>query len=130
MCLIIKENKVRIATKDIVVFKRFRQLSPSKLVSPYQEVTYQLGKTKTIKNFTGDHSRTIRRFSFTDKIPAGTSTVHKGLHSFKTMKEANDAVIGNRTVRCVIPKGTPYINGTENEIVSLALTPLKVVRNF
>jgi hypothetical protein len=126
MCLYIgREKHIRISKRDKVVYKRFYPENDY-LVPPFYRTKYRIGKTKTSPIFSGVVDKRIRKFT---KFPLGLRTVERGLHSYSNKKHAfayrNAAQV---VVKCVIPKGTPYINGSYFEVVSLALRPVKIIR--
>jgi hypothetical protein len=132
MCLSIKEHKIRTSTKDRVVYKKlgknYSDLSNKSYYSPYQDSPYKLGRTKKAKSFTGWNDESKKVVEVTEDNIRTTLTVEKGLHSYLTFGTAFCSIPSERIIRCIIPKGTPYILGYGNEIVSLALKPLKEVR--
>jgi hypothetical protein len=133
MCLYIGGDKrVRTATNDKVVFKILNATnSPNSFIAPYRRSRYKLNQNKTIDKFTGEaegnKSWQLESVSFTTEMPKKLRVVNRGLHAIRTLKEArlHRNMIGGVVVRCIIPKGTPYINGQDNEIVSLSLIPVK-----
>ena len=117
-----------IATKNITVYKMLERGRFDNLIySPYKNTEYKPGELKTAKRFTPGELR------FTTEINYYIGyylNIEAGIHSYTDKNTAIKENIFGRCfiVRCTIPKGTPYIIGTNNEIVSLALQmPKKLI---
>lgn len=101
MCLTVNsKNRIRIASKDIKVWKVF-EFKENELYSPYRYHTYSLGKKHSI----------CMNLEILDE-----TAVHKGIHSFLSKSDIlkyykwlhlDETVI----IPCIIPKGSEYIRG-------------------
>lgn len=78
------------------------------LKTPYQRASVTIGKT------------------YSSKLKKADDTVWEGLHSFATLKAARKDGEG-KYVKCIIPKGSRYYEGTFYSDVSYASTLLKYV---
>ena len=119
MCLIIdrKSNKdsidnyIKIAKKDIVVYKKLRSYGEN-YETPIKY--YYVSKDGDILTTNSFSTNKNRHYIY----------VNRGIHSY-TNKEYGKSIIyfNNILVKCIIPKGTPYIisNRIKDEIVSLIL---------
>lgn len=119
MCLDLKEGqrkRASIAEKDIKVFKMLVR-DGRKLVSPYQFTEYKLNKlyeSKLVKE--------VREHEY------GGYSVNRGLHAFVNLEYAKFKIQGNNSraiYNAIIPKGSMYYLGNNNDIVS---NQLKVTR--
>lgn len=121
MCLALKRNsRVEKATKPITVYKELRFVGVAR--SPYVGKAYYTGDLLWVKNFTETQSNT----RFVEKFPPFLlHGVREGLHTHTKKKRvfSRDRIL----VECTIPKGTFFIRGRYNEIVSLALKVGKAV---
>jgi len=126
MCLYPKAKHILVAGKDITVYKCFFSTEREGfLISPFQDTVWEIGKTKTVKSF-GDEYNAKRRF--TKRLPKyETVGIGRGLHAYLLKRTAKER-FGPVVARCTIPKGTPYIIGSSDDIVSLALRVDKIVR--
>ncbi len=100
-----------IAEKDLKVYK-ILEICYGNIVSPFQYVSYTENELKTVKEFKYHYSY--------DNI----LYIEDGLHCFSKKRSAIDlkkSLPKTFIVECIIPKGTPYFNGVDNNIVSLAL---------
>ena len=114
MCFYITTPE-KIAKKDIPCWKLFEK-SKTVLRALYRNSVYRIGETYTTKKFT----RVLCYIS-------------KGRHSYSTSSKAKDERGGWPrldivTVKCIIPKGTPYYyNSEDKEYVSLAIKLVKEI---
>lgn len=136
MCLYIKSKKdnshIKTAKRNIVVYKVFRIpfSYPDKLISPFMDKKYNIGKTYYIKNSTIEKC-------WSNKKCRRKTTINEGIHSFRRFKDATSLEnvfrsLGNMVVtyQCVIPAGSKYVLGTDSmgstkEIVSSKIKILK-----
>lgn len=121
MCLIIKKgSRLKVATKDIVVYKRVNFTTNNK---------QSYGVTKDGKAVIGSTCSLIsgtRRFRYRFGVDYsaqlqvvikrdGDRLVEKGFHSFTSLRGAIKAFgYGSHIVECVIPKGSLYYEGSNN----------------
>jgi hypothetical protein len=126
MCLIPEVNKIEIAKEDIKVFKLLERNGRS----PFQGTFYHLGETKRAKAFSDVNGRT-----FTKDLAPDTG-IYKGIHAFQNLPKALNEMRFNGEigfpsfiVEAIIPKGTKYIKGVDNDIVSLKLVIGKAINN-
>ena len=138
MCLITTTRKVKIAKRDIIVWKIMVEESDKVLYSPYQGFRYVKGRKYKAK-ITETKDYQWRCFDDTDEdwllehYPNWTDRAkidsnydgklmcfQKGFHSALNKKrlthinECNDYT----TVKCIIPKGSEYYKDTTGCIVS------------
>jgi hypothetical protein len=131
MCLDVKRNAIkRIALKDIVCYKFvynyvYRDVfggetypDEKKLITPYQEVFIEIGKT--YKSALRKHKHKY------------WGEVNYGLHSFKNIEDAKRTATNFRDnkyhiVKCVIPRWSMYYVGKFNELPSFASSKIKYV---
>lgn len=129
MCLYVKtksqslkkaiELNKRIAKTDIIVYKRFR--GPNKwsnqygsgisLKSPYRRYNYEVGFHYYNE---GDLKQ---RFGFTINFAGNEMSIHRGLHAYTTPKVAKQYLGAKDSIfECIVPKGSTYYLGRDNEI--------------
>lgn len=126
MCLDIRKNtKIHTASKDITVFKRLLS-DNGKYLSPYYGGIYRLNKTKSVPAFGGYSENTGKLLKFTSEVPEGIKSIENGLHAYRSIDAARYNWNSYNLIRCIIPKGTPYIVA-KGEIVSLKLRPVNEV---
>ena len=120
MCLI-ATSKIKKIKRAIVCFKLLDQRYNGTLFSPYKYVPYEIGETKTVPYFTdGTQRKLVTRKE--------AKVINAGLHAFTSLNYALQQQLVNQVVvRCSIPKGTPYILGTDHEIVALKLVIKEIV---
>jgi hypothetical protein len=126
MCLfIIKDSNktnlkdyVKIAKKNITVYKRLSNSTGEVLYTPYQHaIVIRNGDILTAKKF-GIKKRSRHSCCFAE--------VHQGIHAYTELSSANFyRSYGEIVVKCFIPAGTPYII-SGGEIVSLQLVVLPI----
>ena len=122
MCLIAK-TEIRTAKRNIMCYKRLiYRRRVGTFISPFYGETYEVGETKQVKFFTDENNRRI--ISRTNPV-----AVSAGLHAYTTLEKAASNPFYT-IVRCIIPKGTKYVRGTEQEIVALKLVVKEVVGGF
>lgn len=112
MCLYIKYGDVtpRIAEEDITIYKilqvRFHNRK-IQLVSPYYEMEYKIGRTYKTKMKSN---------------PYDSNEINEGFHSFirysKALRETLNVAYPNIIVNGIIPKGSQYFLGINEDIVS------------
>jgi hypothetical protein len=125
MCLYrIPAETVKVASRNIVVYKmlsRGHHKSGAVAESPYRTTPYQRGEIKSVRRFSsyGGYK------TFTTRKHDEGDAVYAGLHAYTSLAEAKDNARGwyspKVVVKCVIPKGTRYILGRYNQVVSLSL---------
>ena len=151
MCLITKKP-IKIATKDIVVYKVLNE----NMVSLHFNFTYKLGKTysaaikevreeeswvatdefavKSIINLYNKnkqkHQYIFSIYSQEEKlIRAGFKCYGKGLHSFSIKKRINEYDGDwDIVVKCIIPKGSKYIIAEDNTVISNKLFIQNIIK--
>lgn len=96
--------KTRIANRDIVVWKALSKTGRS-YVSPYQGTPYNFGE--------------CMRSKLIIEVECGDATVGEGLHSCLTQEEAG--YHSDEVFPAIIPAGSRFIVGAENEVASNAL---------
>ena len=109
MCLTATHKKAKIAKEDIHCYKVF-VVRNTHLISPYQKYRWYINKLITIPKFG------IINYS------NGTKDVHEGLHAYtKTGLYLNIILFANSNAKvynCIIPKGSKYYLGENEDIVS------------
>lgn len=110
MCLNPTHSKVKIAEKDIIVYKRLK-IQGNRLLSPYTFFEYKLNKEYTVKTKLSD--KTLRE-------------VNRGLHAYQTEQKAKDTKYPSDAIYIAkIPRGAIYKLGTNDDIVSNKLKVIK-----
>jgi hypothetical protein len=112
------EDYVKIAKKNITVYKRLLNSTGEVLCTPYQYATViRNGDILTAEKF-GIKKRSGHSYYFAE--------VHQGIHAYTKLSTANFyCSYAQIVVECFIPAGTPYIISGE-EIVSLQLVVLPI----
>lgn len=102
MCLYLTPASKKIqARKDIVCYKVMIPISKTTALSSIYRKLYQLNKANT----------------YIPLVIIGKK-VQKGYHSFKTISKCQSNTPGHHHYECIIPKGSTYIKGQHNELVS------------
>ena len=123
MCLIPKES-AKIAEKDIVVYKLLGKCLNGAYYSPWRDAPYEIGKLY-IANI-----RYHKRLSHkVDEYLIKTTIIEEGLHAYidystAVLTSAMVPTSGLFVVKAIIPRGSMYVLGVGNEIVS---TQLKLI---
>ena len=143
MCLVINKKfksetdavafvkKPKIAKSDIIVYKMLEIIKDKlnyTIFSPYKYMRYVAGETKTCWQFGYRIQDYLHNGSYVNRI-----TIDDGIHAFTTRKQVNETIkfllpCKCFAVKCIIPKGTPYFRGDDNDIVSLALQMPEKIR--
>lgn len=117
MCFYIdpKHPKAKIAKKDIECFKTLDEVEENNVLSyysPYRYFEYIFGVIYHVNEFNLVGSRIFNTYA-----------IHKGLHSYSTLKRAKRKVFSYGVVcKTIIPKGaTYYYNSERHEYVSTQL---------
>lgn len=128
MCLYVIKQHSKIeklfheAQKDITVYKKFELKETEESIeflSPYFESRYELGKSYHI-----DYDRIINGAVNSDS----SWIVNNGIHAYRTKKRALYCSYKSEVIiPCIIPKGSLYMLGKFNEIVS---DTIKMPKNF
>lgn len=129
MCLYTIQTKIRIAKKDIPVYKVLETEPDTEgLLSLYRYEEYKLGELKLasigVMGRPYPDVRILPNFSTACKV----YIINQGLHSFTSLRKAEMAKRpwNNATVfKAIIPKGSEYICGIHGDIVSNQLVVLK-----
>lgn len=126
MCLIPKAS-AKIAEKDIVVFKILVKYLNGAYYSPWRDAPYEIEKLYTA------NIRYYERLLYrVDEDPIKTTIIEEGLHAYTDYSTAIIASAllpqpGLLVVKAIIPRGSMYVLGTRNEIVS---TQLKLIEEI
>lgn len=135
MCLTLTEkSEIKVAEEDIVCYKVVRRLCSGVYRSEYYGYLYETGILDksafgdTITITTRPRITTYQSINYLDigvEISGHERVVERGFHSFtckedayKYVKIAASRVLGEITmvvVKCIIPKGANYIEGTYEE---------------
>jgi hypothetical protein len=119
MCLTPLFREVLTAEKDILVFK-ILDTFPHGYYSPIYRTDWQKGETKMVPHFTGTTELGTNPVVFTNEMPEWVDRIYQGLHSYRNVPFwANNHYTD--IFPMIIPKGTKYIIGAKDDIVSLAL---------
>lgn len=125
MCISVhRSEKVKIASRNVKVYKRLTIKDNGKLVSPYLETYYQIGKDKTA---IGGFNRTLKEFENKKKHWI-IIDLDEGIHSYSSEKTAlnNRLQVYNEDIfLAVIPKGARYLIGQYDEVISDKLRIVK-----
>jgi len=151
MCLITKKP-IKIATKDIVVYKVLNE----NMVSPHFSFTYKLNKeysseikfdndwstvdkisTEIVKKIALSKNLKVSCFIVEKEnlIKIGFNCYGKGRHSFKTFERAYKSVITSSydesqlIVKGIIPKGAEYIVGEDECVISNKIILTEIIDN-
>lgn len=107
MCLT-ATSKRQLATKDIVVYKRLEVIGMTgglKIRSPYRHTAWEFEELKKANT------------SF-KKVEEYTN-INRGLHAYISKEKAKWYATNYEDIfRCIIPKGSYYVLGNRNDIVS------------
>ena len=119
MCLIPKES-AKIAEEDIVVYKLLLKCLNDTYCSPWRGASYKIGKLYTA------NIRYHERLYKVNDYPIKTKVIEEGLHTYIDYSTAVIASAfppkpGLFVVKAIIPKGSIYVLGTRNQIVSTQL---------
>lgn len=121
MCLIVnktwkslktaKKSSIPVAKEDIKVYKLLQKRTN---LSPYQMAKYEKGKL---------HESPIIRYIRVSLFPHGCYyKVEQGLHAYRTIEKAKSRFSYQerycKVVEMIIPKGSKYYIGTNDDIVS------------
>lgn len=120
MCLIL-QGSAKIADKDIFVYKVLLKYSNEIYLSPYRGAQYKIGKLYTAN--IRYHKRLVCKVG---EHPITNTVIEEGLHAYTSMGTAllRAFLINGIVFEAIIPKGTTYALGTNNDIVS---TQLKLI---
>lgn len=126
----------RYATEDIICYKVLYKFIKGIYCSPYMKFPYKLNE------------RISSDFSFVSLPPVKMSPqkeykfiriltyfrqVNKGLHSFKYLIDANklnNRFLGGTVMKCIIPKGSWYYEGRDDDLVSDNIIVIKEIPNY
>lgn len=123
MCLIPKDS-AKIAEEDIVVYKLLSKDLNGTYYSPWRYAPYKIGKLYTAN--IRYHERLLDKgYEYLIK----TTIIEEGLHAYVDYSTAiltsmMVPISGLFIVKAIIPRGSMYVLGTRNEIVS---TQLKLI---
>ena len=123
MCLIPKES-AKIAEKDIVVYKLLSKDLNGTYYSPWRDAPYKIRKLYTAN--IRYHERLLDKgYEYLIK----TTIIEEGLHAYVDYSTAILTLMmvpisGLFIVKAIVPRGSMYVLGTGNEIVS---TQLKLI---
>lgn len=117
------------ATTDIICYKVLRKELFGESFHDIYYSPYKFFKYKLNKRVSSNFSFTLSTSTYfppqieytTLKSVRNFNCVTQGLHSFKHLSAAIDhnmRFIGGVVTECIIPKGSWYYEGTENELVS------------
>lgn len=103
MCLIIKEDcEIETAKKDITTYKKVRVVNDSFWSGIFFGGRFRFNKLE----------KAVTKLS----INIFGTEIDEGFHSFKRLH--NNYITYGKLVICIIPKGSEYCLGTEDDIVS------------
>ena len=116
MCLFPLHDRPKVAKKDIVCYKIVQKSSTKKneMISMYQKFEYKLNVL-----YTSDLDIPI----IDDNCLV--AVINKGIHAYEEKRALNNELIYIRAfiidalpIKCIIPKGSLYYKGANDEIVS------------
>lgn len=148
MCLYLDPNyKQKVAEEDIEAFKVVKQVESDGVLSyrsPFMGMTYEVGgeyssdlivQVSTVKPSSNNARYMLDYIFFIEDVGAYIYFVDEALHSFASVEDAkvfadaeNDGLA--RIMRCVIPKGTTYIEGDWLYLSSASAERHTVVKSF
>lgn len=117
MCLIVSDPEIKVAEKDIVVYKRLK-LDREILCSPYYLKIWSLGKLETLES-----SLYLENINTEDD---NYYVVDQGFHAHLYVEDAIHYP-GTVVYKAIIPKGSEYIIGECNEVVSNQLILIRKI---
>ena len=122
-----KRPRRKRATKNIVCYKIVNPNLTPFVISDSPK--YEIGKIyhalyengKKIKDFEIIHTKR-------DGCIDEEWNVFEGIHSYKYKESASSSFYPFKTIKCIIPKGTPYLyDKNYDEYVSLKVKPIKIL---
>lgn len=146
MCLVTNQLEPKIATEDIIVYKKMNEHKDSGTIWSYhQDFQYELGKlykteikeSEDISVLDYEAKRDYENFykgfnsNFGENIIDDTlKCFGEGFHSYKR-KERGDIRFWSKAFlyECIIPKGSEYYEDCSNLLVSNQLIIVKKVEN-
>ena len=126
MCLdVINNAEIKTAKEDIVCWKFGKKewgFFRNFFVSPYYRFKYRVGKVYKMEG----------KLEARETVISGDYIVNEGFHSFLGRKTASAfSFIWDRYVaKCVIPKGTRYIEGKFLDTPAYASEQIKVIKIY
>ena len=110
--------------RDIIVYKILSKYSNGRYYSPWRGAPYEIGKL-----YTANIRYYERLFYKVDEYPIKAIVIEEGLHAYIDYSTAvlTSAMVPTSrlfVVKAIIPRGSMYVLGTGNEIVS---TQLKLI---
>lgn len=147
MCLYLYPNyKQKVAEEDIEAFKVVKRVESDGVLSyrsPFMGMTYEVGgeyssdlivQVSTVKPSSNNARYMLDYIFFIEDVGAYIYFVDEALHSFASVEDAKvfaDSENGlARIMRCVIPKGTTYIEGDWLYLSSASSERHTVVKSF
>jgi len=109
MCFLADNDKIKIATKDIVCYK----VVSKELTSSVYKYKYTIGEENPMVTIVVGYSKIVR----------------KGYHSYSSLKEAKNNKYSDFCIlKCIIPKGTKYMRSMEyKEYVSETIKAVEIL---
>lgn len=115
MCLIIKEDcEIETAKKDITTYKKVRVVNDSFWSGIFFGGRFRFNKLE----------KAVTKLS----INIFGTEIDEGFHSFKRLH--NNYITHGKSVICIIPKGSEYCLGTEDDIVSNQIIVFRTVFDY
>ena len=113
MCLIVdKDSQIRRADREVECWKVLSKIEDGGLCSKYAREPYELGEEKVIC----DELKIMSRINCTG-VEMVERFVGKGFHTYANSFDAEMCCDKNEViVRCIIPVGAHYIEGTVNGV--------------
>lgn len=112
------------ATQDIVCYKVLYKVIKDIYCSPYKQFPYKLNERVSsdfdFASLPLTKMSPQKEYKFI-RILTYFSQVNKGLHSFKYLIDANklnNRFLGGTVMKCIIPKGSWYYEGRDDDLVS------------
>lgn len=126
MCLIKNKkhhpfNRPLIAEEDIVCYKQLCVNRLNEIVTPYEKIPVPTKCIqKNIKKRIPFKAEILNKFEFIWRHVLGFSNIVTDgfIHTFSLSVPYRDLFYGDRVFKCIIPKGTKYFIGEDNEYAS------------
>lgn len=117
----IKQVIIKVTEKPKYVYKRFcpyytpetKRKSKTTHTTPYRNFKWKIGEVVEVEEF--------GITATASDLERGKVKVSQGLHAFCSRKTAGSENFGYYTKKMLIPKGTKYILGEDDEIVALKM---------
>lgn len=133
MCLVLLENKPKMAVNPILVYKILEEIDAEKPLKTIKETPFQYMRVKFKHRKT-----TLESKICVYKGSANNSSIHESIHAFRDMSFSelvvreldNHRGWGMKTYYAVIPKGATYYIGTNCDVATNKLIVFLTKEDF